>query len=494
MKKLILLFFLITFSQFAFSSNYYFSYQSQASSACGGTNLNLSNRSYYYAPNTDYCFWRLDAAVTGATVNLTTGVVTCPSGMTYESYSCVSQNIVCPPAGEQRRIQVQTSTSSGAAVIFQGGANQNAVFNQCKYDFLVSATQGPNSDCYKQGTITYCNVYATSLGVTDVVSPPAPVVSPADVAIPKSTKNGCVNGVGTDGKMVEVCASPSVPGTAEINGVPVHVRPDTTEINGVPVTPTSPKNCGTVNGQYTCVTTQANGTYGTSSGGTVTYWKFRPDSSSSETTVTNPDGSVTKTKTTTDNVIGSVPLVETTTTTTGGSVTKTTTGGQVGSSAQTDSAALQSIAKGVSDLGKGMDLSTVNKNTGDTATNTKALLDSLNDWKSGTFTGDGHSGDSALGDAIAADQAVATNALSLANFPNPFTDAIPVPVDFFPGMLPSANSSACSSSGIHQQVMSKWDFDFNPCEKLLPLREVLAWAFSILAMLDILKITFRGQT
>ncbi|TPQ24991.1 hypothetical protein C2U68_17070 [Methylomonas koyamae] len=188
-----------------------------------------------------------------------------------------------------------------------------------------------------------------------------------------------------------------------------------------------------------------------------------------------------------------MPYVKTTTTGTNGNVTTTVSGGQVGSSSQTDSAALQAIAKGVSEMGKGMDLSTVNKNTGDTAANTKGILDKLNAYLGDAPTLDGQSQNSSVDAAVNADKQTAVDALSLSANPDVFNNLTGIPSDFFPGMLPSV--SGCSAqSGIHARIFGKWDFDFEPCAKLQPLRELLAWVFSVLSMIYILKITFGGQT
>lgn len=277
---------------------------------------------------------------------------TCSGSTVWNNSTNSCYTPTCPAAGTSTSLSVPVTTSTGAVQFYSGGGSspQPIVKDNCNYTFTMSSVSMTN--CYKPtgSSQEFCTATATSVGTSTASSNTVGTPTSSDVPQPSPTKTGCVTTNDSSGQPVESCPSASNGGTIQGNKVD-SLNGASATINGTPVTATSSKNCGAVNGQYTCLTTSADATYQAANGsGTVSYFKFKPSSSTTTTTTTNPDGSTTKVETTTDNVIGSTPLVKTTTTGTNGNQTVSITGGQVGSPAQGDSAALQQIAKGIQQL------------------------------------------------------------------------------------------------------------------------------------------------
>lgn len=134
------------------------------------------------------------------------------------------------------------------------------------------------------------------------------------------------------------------------------------------------------------------------------------------------------------------------------------------------------------------DLGAIKQNTRETATNTK----SIETWLKGDGTPvlDGHVLDGALNQAVVDNQNDAISSLN--GTTDPYKNMVGTDLTgWVSGMFPGT-AGACSG-GIHT-TWKTFTIDFDPCNKLAALREILAWVFSVLAILDILKITFRGQS
>ncbi|ANE55681.1 hypothetical protein AYM39_11165 [Methylomonas sp. DH-1] len=221
--------------------------------------------------------------------------------------------------------------------------------------------------------------------------------------------------------------------------------------------------CYTVNAKLYCLTTQ-------------------PEIKTEHSVVTNPDGSTTTTETTKPGIKGASPQTRTTTQTANGA--KTTTSNYLSDISQVFnySAAQQS---------QNVDLSQVNLNTANTAKNTKDLFDKFNefmgsasDYSNTTFD---HSG---LDASKAADEGELNSFIQGANPFQSYYDShsfVSALMPFFP-----TNTGACTG-GIHREIFGK-QFDFEPCDKLLPLREILAWFFAVITAWQLVNISTRTLT
>ncbi|MDD2661354.1 MAG: hypothetical protein PHY54_17015 [Methylococcales bacterium] len=288
---------------------------------------------------------------------------------------------------------------------------------------------------------------------------------------------GCAIGKGTDGQMITSCIKPDGCGTLlgkEVCMDGINIK----SADGNVLNPGSGKNCvkGQVDGKakIVCATDVANATqsltYQKSDGTEQTVYlndKLKKDETQS--VVTNPNGSTTTTNTTTNNLVGDNPVVTTTTQNPDGSKTSSQTGV---TREDSNAANLDAIAS----------------NTSNTATNTKTLTDDFKafkgvetDFAQGSNSGDFDTAQTNEKNSIISELGASTNQFAGLTFSTPG--------EWVSSMLPS--STNCAGS-INQTVFGK-QFIFAPCEKLQPLRDVLAWVFALLAILDILKITFRGN-
>ncbi len=136
-----------------------------------------------------------------------------------------------------------------------------------------------------------------------------------------------------------------------------------------------------------------------------------------------------------------------------------------------------------------IDLSAVEKNTADTASRLTDIKNQLAEFfgTQGDYSTVAQVG--GLGQLIDSEISGATGEIN--GTTNPFsTMSLTTPADWVGDLFPA--TTVCEGT-ISQNVFGKL-FQFAPCEKLQPLREVLAWVFAMLAILDIVKITFRGQS
>lgn len=291
---------------------------------------------------------------------------------------------------------------------------------------------------------------------------------------------GCAIGKGSDGQMITSCVKPDGCGTFNgkevcMDGINIKTADGTVLNSG------SGKNCVQGQGKIVCSTDVGNATQSitmTKPDGTTqtVYLNDKLKKAETQSVVTNPNGSTTITNTTTNNLVGDNPVVTTTTQNPDGSKTSSQTGV---TQQDRDSSNLSAVAENTFKT---------SQNTFNTAENTKNFLAEFKafmgvegDFAPGSYGSDFSSLISAQNDGIIA----AVNASS-----NSFTElAYTTPTEWVSSMLPLSNN--CVGS-INQTIFGK-AFVFAPCEKLQPLRDVLAWVFALLAVFDILKITFRGN-
>jgi len=250
-------------------------------------------------------------------------------------------------------------------------------------------------------------------------------------------------------------------------------------------------NCVLSGGQFTCLQekqVQPPGSTCYTVNAKLYCLSNQPEIKTTQTTTTNPDGSVTVKETTQPTVQGSSS--QTTTTITAPNGTKTTTSSNASDVNKFLSYEQQQAQK--------LDLSKVELNTANTAQNTKNISDKLNDFMGGFNTISNESYDSS---GVSAAKASDESALqSFVGGSNPF-QAYYDNHGFYSVIapyLPDAANRSCAGS-IHVPILAHFlpgmhEFNFDPCVRLLPLREILAWFFSILTAWQCINIATRTLT
>lgn len=274
----------------------------------------------------------------------------CPDGYIRNTTGeCQPPPPTCPPSGENRPIAVchvdSQNESNGTLNINISGDNsqktsnfEGCVYNYQVTDFMPEGAGG--SGCYVSdaapvnGQYEVCCVYnGTSTG--------EPTTSPDNASMPDDSPSKPLD-TSDDGKCKtdsngnQVCSSDSPSPSQQcgtVNGAKVCVdTSDTTKpptINGKPID-LQGKNCGWVNGVLKCVddSPASPTTEGCVVGSDGRTYCVNRDvkETTTETTTTNPDGTITTTKTTDKNIIGDDPDVETTTTNPDGSKSTTKSG------------------------------------------------------------------------------------------------------------------------------------------------------------------------
>lgn len=128
-----------------------------------------------------------------------------------------------------------------------------------------------------------------------------------------------------------------------------------------------------------------------------------------------------------------------------------------------------------------IDLSTLEKNTADTVTKLDEIKGNESDFDQSPLDFSG------IDSAIDADSAALQSWINETNPMQNYADSHSFS-SALASMLPSDTSC---SGGIHTTIFGR-NFDFEPCEKLSPLREILAWFFAVWTVWLILNITAKS--
>ncbi|MCQ8130515.1 hypothetical protein [Methylomonas rivi] len=238
------------------------------------------------------------------------------------------------------------------------------------------------------------------------------------------------------------------------------------------------RNCQMVNGSFVCIKEEVTPPAGATcyAINSKTYClSNQPTLETTRGTETLPDGSVRTSETYQPSVQGVPASSRVTTQNPDGTVT-------IISNHPSDVAAAAGLQA------QKIDLSKVEKNTKDTADNTKGILDKL------TFEGEAQFDKSAiqfndLDSQLESDRSEFQSFVNQGNPMQSYADSHSF-TTAFSSMLPADSSCA---GGIHTVIFGK-HFDLEPCEKLSPLREILAWFFAVMTAWQIINMTSKSIT
>jgi len=262
---------------------------------------------------------------------------------------CVDPPFVCPPAGTPADIAVLQGENdsflnppeSGITISITESSNSKmqAVSSGIGYEYTPEDFIG---GCF-HGTADakiYCDYHAKSTGTCQDTAnssannaKPAVAAASTDVAIKASPSGTGDAGCLTDAKGNTTCTSNPKENRkcGKVNGseICIDTTPGTGTLNGKPYQ-TSAKNCGYFNGNPVCVSndgTSATKAGCVQNGGVRQCVNADLKTVKDSTTVGNPDGTTTTTKTESSNLIGDPGGTSTTTTAPNGDSTTISTGG-----------------------------------------------------------------------------------------------------------------------------------------------------------------------
>lgn len=475
----------------AFCAQFFYSSQSSAQSSCGSCGapggpmqfgpancLNLGDNTYtsstrmFYGKGDDlYAYCYAGGPLIGPDQILDTNsgnLITCPSGTAPSAGQCLS---VCP-SGKVHANTVPSLNTSSTVCVTPGLDKCSLIGINPATDFVPKCSQQISGEPYAcldsdftEFSILGCPTFTCYDGTTAQY----PAVCPSLVVCAEGeTKTKLPAGP-------EICVS----------NLPDKDSAPCVNIGSQPLCASDAQNCRQENGSIVCLAPAAAPVPGAtcmSSSGQLYCITDQPVIQTSTQVVTNPDGTVTKTETASSNVKGTTPQTKTTTTNSSGTVTNTT------SNFNSDLNQFTSLYQQQNKL----DLSKLEKSSADTSLNTKNISDKLNDFMGGSNTITNESFDHS-----SVDSAKSSDESSLDSFvrgSNPFQayyDAHGF-VSLIAPYLPSNYNGNCVG-GIHKVIFGH-NFDFEPCERLLPLREILAWFFSILTAWQCINIATRTLT
>ncbi|WAR44571.1 hypothetical protein [Methylomonas rapida] len=406
---------------------------------CGGN---------YYA----YCLaGYIQCSVSGQTRDIN-GICSCPTGKEVYLNQCVD---VCP-SGSSRLSDGTCSVPIPSCTSL--GVNVNDFIPKCSEMIDGSPSVCLNSDG-GQFSIAGCPSIQCEDGSSVIYPATCPVSQCAEgfelVDIGQGYGKTCVKPLPSDeenkfctvtpGGSQPLCASDDQPFKCLFeNGSFVCLRQEDSPQPG--------QTCYTSGTKYFCVSNQ-------------------PQIETTKQIETQQDGTVKETEIIQPNIDGVPPVTRETITNPDGSQT-------IKSNHPGDAFAVMSLNK----LQPKIDLSKVEKNTLDTADNTKSISDKLNELfdKVSEFIGDESDYDKSDIEFDGLDDKLNQDRASFEAFVNQSNPAYSLANQYslssaFSSLLPS--DSSCSG-GINTTIFGK-EFIFEPCEKLAPLREILAWFFSV---------------
>lgn len=349
-----------------------------------------------------------------------------------------------------------------------------ASFDGCDVDYNTLSF-----DCFynaSDNNSEWCNYSGQMTGIQSSIadSPPENTTDPA--APQQSAPQGC--SYTESGALV--CGS-STDNCGTVNGVDtcVNSQDNCGTVNGKDICANDEKNCGTINGQVSCVqvppssqlvygpqNSAPEGCFQDATGKQVCF-NDKVKQQEEKQVVSNPDGSITEITTKTNNIVGSGSTTTTKTIQPDGSassqITKQGDGGTLDGKGDKPSNSelikeLQDVEQAIKDgqcQGNECDKTAeINQIEADNSTAVDALIADITDDQGSDF---GLSGINGFG---------ATHFID---------NYLKIPLD-----------SPCSGS-IDTFVMGM-PFVLAPCEKLQPLRDILAWVFSIFTFFTILNI------
>lgn len=409
---------------------------------------------------------------TGATYSQATSACACPAGQTVVNGAC--QN-ACT-TGQSAAIWESFSTNSSGEMdisLHSKTSGRTACYDGCTYNVSdanqIAGALGASAD----GNTLFHQFNGTKTGASCSTGN----VTASNVPTQTTTNDtsNCVTN--TAGKKVcqastelETCGSVQA-GT----GSPVVLCPKSTDtpncisIPGFadPVCSGAPKNCGWINGQYICAesdtapaaagqkTCMINGVAKDCFTGAESV-----KTTSTQSSVTNPDGSTTTTKTTSSNVLGTESTSSITTTQPDGSTSTVQSGGNDGK----DSNNLGDIAK----------------NTKDTADDTESIKTALDS-----------TGVSSTLDAADTDP--------LQNYYDNFTAGTQGSIDSVNGtdFLDYINPAQLFPTTTCQGIVLTWHgttYNLNPCDKLAFMRLMLGYLLTMYTFYRIVGVLTDRQT
>ncbi|AEG02556.1 hypothetical protein [Methylomonas methanica] len=396
-----------------------------------------------------------------------TGVVACPSGydLTGSGDTSYCSQPVCPsgtvPANTVPALNttLETCVNPTDQLCSSIGVDVNAFIARCSEmidgqpnacrnsdmgNFALQAC--PKLQCEDGSEVTYpnpCPVTQCSEGFTlsDVPGYGKTCIKPLP---DDEQQNPCVNVQGSDSAL---CAEDGR-NCQMVNGSFVCIKEE--------IMPPAGATCYAINSKTYCLSNQ-------------------PTLETTRGTETLPDGSVRTSETYQPSVQGVPASSRVTTQNPDGTVTTI-------SNHPSDVAAAAGLQA------QKIDLSKVEKNTKDTADNTTGILDKL------TFEGEAQFDKSAiqfndLDSQLESDRSEFQVFVNQGNPMQSYADSHSF-VIAFSSMLPADTSCA---GGIHTVIFGK-HFDLEPCEKLAPLREILAWFFAVMTVWQIFNMTSKSIT
>jgi hypothetical protein len=265
----------------------------------------------------------------------------CPGGGTVSGSNCINATAcilpqvrlptgLCAanPCSTSQTKQLTNYWASGNMTIYSGGG-PTMIDGGCEFKCtsevvrVSSNTAGyytKYGSCTSTGKIASQSV-GSEASATDALGQSSETVPP---------KPGCAKGFDKQGLIMEVCVKPDGCGT--FNGAEVCTNgPNISDKQGNIINSGAGKNCVSGGGKVTCASDVANATSSISMkmpDGTTKVMNVNSKvvTQDAVTTVANPDGSTTKTKTTTNNVSGDPGTSEVTVTQANGNSTTTKTG------------------------------------------------------------------------------------------------------------------------------------------------------------------------
>lgn len=441
------------------------SYSGDGMCSSGGNYLRYTNTPYY---NYNY-------------IGCVSGFSACPiSGQTRDSTgACVAP----PPSCSAGQLSSNViDTSFGGTTVSRIGTfvvSHNGCEAECEDDGVLSTTA--DSKTYQHIT---CKLTGQPLPPDDSPVPLDDTPTP-----PVDTINadpGCVVGKDNNGKVIETCDTKPDSNCGTVNGQSVCYDSEAVKINDEVIKKTDAKNCGTVNGEISCVVPKSEADYCVLNGNNEVCFNSKVVKNETKQVVTNPDGSVTTTETKDTNLKSDKPVTKTSVKNPDGSETITTQGTEKG---DLDSSALSAIADNTQITAS--NTSEIAGHSKDISDNTKGILDGFTDFSQVPEGNDGYDQSPIVFDGLDskldADRDEFEGFVNQVNPMKAYYEANPFSAAFS-SMLPSDTSC---SGGIHTTFLGK-SFDLEPCEKLSPLREILAWFFAVMTAWQIINMTSKA--
>lgn len=393
----------------------------------------------------------------------------CPADTTLDQVTGTCQTPVDCSDGASASVWAPPEERDGELEICIGdGCSRKVDYNGCEYIIYPSTDI---AGCGVSAAEGYgCNYNAVKTGESAGTTSGSTPALDEDLSMPKPLDD-CLKAKG-----VEVCAPSLVASDTDncssVNGQDLCASTDTGcgTINGSKVCSSDEKNCGrSTDGRYVCIAPPSSATslsITDNNGRSIKLdGKSAVKTNESKSIQTNPDGSTTSTVTKTNNVINDEDVVTTTINNLDGTSTTTTTG-EGSPDAEQNEQGQEQI-----DL-----LKQIKKNQIDGHDILREIAGLPEDYDTTQF---------GLRANTESQNAVDAALENFNSWNNPFDS---LSLTAITDWLPTLPSSSCSGA-ISTTIFGR-SFVLDPCTKLQPLRDILAWVFSILAALSVIKTVF----